>query len=644
MNGRSWGLLLVLSFGTGLTLDTVQALRLEAYRDLLAMDLVADHLRDPAGLAVDPISGLLYVAERAGHRVSVVYERQVLSVLEKGFAVSDEVPTWAISDQRPERQWTAPQFQSPSSLAFDPEGRLYVTESGRYGRLLRFEPLYDGLAHAQVVTPPWIDDTHAFESVQVDAEGRVYASMRGGDPSSILAFGRVIMKETDGEWWMVDYGPFAEFSNVVLSPDGQSLIFAERRTAEVTWYDTTRQMLYGVKEGVHGVRHIALLPDGTTLASLERTDGTWSIVEVDSADNRMWEWVGGLSAIGGILAHPTTGDLYVSLASEGKIIRIKRVEAKEMEEDKLGKLLQRFEFSHALAPTEWPDFFKRYVEELGLVEPVDQIHSSLSPVERSLARVPMSMDEFASAIPVVAAKLKATLLSPAEQEKDPINEVSFVLFYPNRSMVTQTTVAPSISLFRAVHDSGRIERTRFLPNKEGKPLTEDLDWEEVPEVLVSFPSGYYANRTGLSEDGLLRVYFLGMGLGSDFWIDVHRLDKNRSIMVVEKPDGTKLEYALEPFEESIEAGGESVLVAGLTDVEKGWSFLGQTPVIWNIVMGETRPLNTRNMVKLEKAASKSGFRETSMATPFERITTREDIRLRRSVVLRAATRWSDTHL
>ncbi len=643
--GIAMALLLLLLAGN--RMDSAVGLRVEPYRDLLAVELLVQGLEGPAGLAIEPASGLLHVAERKGNRISVIHDRTAFQALESAFEISSVLPPWALTGERSLEEWTETTLRNPTGVDFDRHGRLWIAEGGQKGRLLRFEPIEEEFAFAQVIVSPWIEDDLGYTSVQVDHRGRMFATMQRVDPHSVLSFGRVLMRDTDGEWFLVDYGPFAEFSNVALSPDRQTLLFAEHRTADVTWYDIDRQMLFGAMERVSGVRHVTVLSDGSMLASLHREDDTWSVIEIDPDYGRIWEWAGGLSEIGGLAAHPDNGDLYVSLSEEGKVMRLYRMEERPRdtrETDKMASLLESFEMEHTLPPKEWPKFFRDFIERLDMVQAVDRIVSTQTPLARSPSSVPMSIEEFTHAIPVVAAKVKATLLSSPEVEPDPITELSFVIFFPNRSIHTRQSVAPSISLFHAEHESGRIARTRFLPNQDGSPLSEDLDWDNMPEVLVSFPSGYHAQRTGLSEEGLLRTYFLGMGLGSDYWIDIHRMERNRSILVVEKPNGTKVEYFLEPYPERPEAGGESILVAGLTDIERGWKHIGNTPVMWNIVLDEEETLSTRNVSRLEQEAWRYLQNRPAVAAAYrpDRLS-REEINFRRAIVLRAATRWHKDH-
>jgi sugar lactone lactonase YvrE len=621
------------------------AMRIEPYREGLAVELLVQGLDGPAGMAVDPQSGHLHVVEKTGRRVAMIQERMIETRVQSEFEVVRSVPVWAVLEDRGLADWTAGQFRDPVDIAFDAEGRLWVAEAGMRGRLLCFDRIEDQFGYARVIASPWLEESVGYTSVQVDRHGRVYTTMQRVDDPGLLTMGRVAMREPDGEWYLIDYGPFAEFSNVQLSTDDGTLVFAEHRTADLTWYDADRRMLYGAMERVRGIRHVVLMADGTTLASLRHEDGTWSVVEIDPRYGRVWEWVGDLTEIGGLAAHPGNGEVYVSLLAEGRVMRLCRQgERRAAPENRLAGMMQQFEIEHALPPKEWPAFFREFIERLGMVEAVNEVWSSLNPVDRSFSQVPMSVDEFTTAIPVVAAKLRATLLSPAEMEPDPIVELSFVIFFPNQTVHTRQSVAPSVSLFRAEHRSGRVVRTRFLPTANGFPLTEDLDWDDLPEVLVSLPAGYYANQTGVSEDGLVRTYFLGMGLGPDYWVDVHRGDPNRNVMRVEGRNGERIEYALEPYPERCEAGGESVLVAGLKDVEKGWLAIGKSPVWWNVALGDEAPvLPMRNMERTQRQAWQGLDMVPSLAERTAFNLSREQISFRRAVVLRAATRWPEAY-
>ncbi len=626
------------------------ALRLEPSRELLSVDIYARELTQPAGLSTDPISGNLYVAEWGRDRISVIRDQRVVPVFGSNFEVREDIPSWAIRVERPLDLWLYARVRRPQDIAFDADGRLYVAESAAGGRLLCFEPATDGTVLATVVPTPWEDDEFGYTGVATDGMGRLYVSSRKSGAASILSFGRIMMRDESRQWWLVDYGPFAEFSNVAISHDDRTLVYGEYRTADLCWYDTKRQMLFGAVDRARGLRYVEVLRDGTTLGVIQRQDQTWSVVEIDPREGRMWEWVGGLSRIGGIHAHPHEPVVFVSLQDEGQILRLRRsAPAPTDAGNKLTEMLHSFEMQYALPPRVWPRFFREFIERLGVVRPVDPSGAEADPGEPAAPRdtvygvgKAMTIAEFTSSIPLIAARVKATLISPAEWEPDPIEELSFVIFYPNID-VGGRKVAPNVSLFRATHKSGRVVRTRFLPDQMHQPPEDVMDWEDMPEVLVSFPAGYHARRTGQSEAGLLRVYFLGMGLGSDYWIDIYRRNQGESTLLVERPDGRKLEYVLEPYEERIQAGGETVLVAGLEPIEYGWHKLGRNPIHWNLIVHEDDPLVTRHMVSIEdlrRADARGG-------TPVEPVLFRDDvlspgeIGFRRTVVMRAAGQWAD---
>lgn len=609
------------------------ALRLETSRELLAVDIVATGLQEPGGMAADPVYGELYVAERGAHRISLIRDKVRYPIIEGTFGLSAKENGPA----QPTR------LAGPLAIAFDADGRLYVAESEGPARLLRFEPLYEGLRQAVEILTPWYEVPQICTSIAADRAGRLYVTTKNRNSRVVTVFGTVMVRDTDGNWRLVDYGPFADFCNVAVDEEGRMLVVGERRQADLSWYEVKRQVELRSLEKLEGLRHLALLADGTTLATLSRADGTWSVVEVDGMSGRVWEWVGGLEEIGGLFAHPKTGDLFVALTGGGKIMRLRRLEPRKRTAaagTPVGRMLRAFEMKNAVPPPEWPEFFRAFIERLGLVRAVNY-HAPRQPSAAPQSDgVPLTIAEFASTVPVVAAKVRARLLSSAEVEPDPIEEISFLLFYPNCSMLTQQATAPSVSLFWARHQSGRIERSRFLPNKYGKVPDENMPWEQLPEMLFAFPAGFFAPETGLTEDGLLRVYFLGMGFGPDYWIDLYRDDVTRSRMVVGKADGVRVDYAIEPFLEAPEAGGQTVLVAGLRETDMGWHNLGADPIVWKIAHDETPVIRTRHSIEFGALAQAPLPTRPPVAETFLPQPVAVGQAFSRRIVLRAASRWS----
>jgi hypothetical protein len=621
---------------------------LQQSREMLSAEVVATGLSTPCGITGDSQNDLLYVAERDANRISAIHNQKVIPIIESDFRVRDEIPLYALSKAHPRDFWTQAALREPVDLTITPQGFLYVIEGVENGRILKFDPLQEGVLQASIIFSPWIDMPYAYSSITVDKHDRLYLTSRNTS-RTILAFGSVLFRATPTNWYLVDYGPFADFASPSVSPDAETLIIGEYRQGDISWYDSTRQTEMAGLDLEGRVRHTGLLPDGRTLTALEYEDGTWGIVEVDPLEYETWEWVGGLSEIGGMYIHPQQGDIYVSLKQEGKIMRFRRLQDDPAEEppekgDFIQQIVRDFEMENALPPRDWPRFFKRFIDRLELVETANPNAGGAGGAGDGAGRAKpsMTMMEFSSAVPVVAAKVKARLLSAPENEPDPIKEISMLLFYPNQSSVTKHTIAPSISLFRAVHESGRVVQTRFLPNANGQPLSESMPDNELPDVLVSFPSGYYVPENPLADKGVVRSYFLGMGLGSDYWIDLDRNDPKKSRMIVEKIGGQRLDYALEPYNDDLQSGARTILVAGIKSVKTGWFDLGYRPILWKVIYGETPEINAKHWITLSEL--KPDTAPTKRTALFDGdLLSDEEISLRRKIVLRAATRWKSVH-
>jgi hypothetical protein len=652
-------------------LDAGAGLRLEASRTPLSVKTVASGLSRPGGMACHPHTGEIYVAEENGDRISIIRTRETIPLLEGPFTISTDLPAWALS--RNAEVITNAYLRKPCDIAFDAQGHLYVAENTAHGRLLRFEGLETGTPTGHVVITPWFNMSYAYTSVATDNTGQVFVTTRNAQ-GSVVTMGSVIMQGRDRRWRLVDFGPFADFANVAVNPDGIWLAVGEKRRGDISWYDTERELEISAADQLQGIRHIALQPDGTTLASLVRKDGTWSLMELHPVEGTMREIAGGLNDIGGICVNPATADIYISLAWKGEIMRLHRLQPyDDMDQDQmLHQMERRYEFEQILPPREWPSFFRQFVDRLDVIETVNpkldylpssgtghgtlpgtqgegldtsfKTYSSAGKQTRIGQRgygdqEPMTMEEFAAAVPVVAGKVKTYLQSAPELEPDPIKEMSFVLLYPNQTMVTRQTAAPSISLMKASHQSGKEVRTRFMPNKNGVPLHDGMSEDDLPEVLVSFPSGFITPQSKQAEEGLVNVYFCGMGLGPDYWIDINRAYPEQSSLIVEKPNGDRIHYTVEPYREDHRAGGQSVLVGMGTPPKGGWYVFGNRPALWSVTDTPDGPLKTKHWVGLESDAAQNIRNQASYGEVYSGELTQEEINLRRKIVLRAATRW-----
>lgn len=619
-------------------------LQIDPSRELVSAEIVAAGFVTPTGIALDPKTGRFFVAERTANRISIIEDRKPVPLFDEGFAISDDVPKWMRSRSAEYLQIMRPEFRSPQDIAFDEKGQMYVAEGGEGGRILQFQPLEKGEALAHIIPTPWMGPSRGYTSLALATNGRLFCTAGLSIEDKAFGFGSVLVRNPDGDWDLIDYGPFAHFSSLAFDEKTGILAVGESYDTDLVWYDADRETAVGGHDRISGVRHVALLPDGITIVARSHENGEWTIEEVDPITRESFQWISGLTAVGDLFVEPESGDLYVTLEEEGQVLRIRRMgELRSHDDHMLGRLLKKFEHDWVLPPKEWPEFFRRFIEKLELVRAVNERHTDRPALEITGARIPMTMSDFAQSIPVVAGKFKTTLLRPQGVEKDPIKEINFVILFPNNSMVTKDSVAPSLSLVRIEHESGLVRRTSFLPNRNGVKVSEEMSWADMPEVLVAFPSGYYVRPNHLTESDLLRVYFLGLGLGPDYWLDIHRLEGEMSRMVIEKSDGTRLDYKLEPYRESLKAGGETVLAAGITHFTKGWYRIGTKPVIWNRVEPESAAVKARHLRSLAQlqmfASSPSPSYRTTPGEP-----TPNELDFRRRVLIRAATRWQDVRM
>lgn len=609
-------------------------------------NIIVIGLQQPTGLYYDPETDLIYVAEQGANRISAVKDREAVPIFEEALSMR-HAPVFIYAEDPPPREEQKTHIVPilPSSVAFDERGYMYISEDNpEGGRILQIARLKTGHYVAREISTPYMHGEHGYTSMATDSHGRIFATARMASTNSIFSFGSGIMRDEENTWWMIDQGPFADFSNIAVSPGGDTVVLAEKRNADMSWYDTESQQMIASIDVLEGVRFVTLLYDGTTVAAIERADGNWGVVEIDPLARKMRDWAGDLREVGGITAHPTRREVFVSLKEEGKILRLMRPpEGEGSGISKLAELTHSYSLREALPPSDWPEFFKSFVEGLDLIRTVNHFEPrrNVMPGE---ARVPMTMQEFSEAVPVVAGLLKATLISPPEDEPDPIEQVCFVLFYPNKNTLADEKRAPNISLFAIRRKSGATRYSDFMTGAAGKLLREDMDIEEVPDIVVSFPSGYYSLKSAEAGHGQLRVFYLGLGMGPDYWMDVDRFEPSASSMIVEKRDEKRIEYALEPYPESVNAGRHTILVAGVAPRKTVWFELGKSAVRWNVITSGTPLPRFRHTMTIDDL-KRSGMQLTKHhAQANKRVLDKDIAMLQRKIILHAATRWKKNNL
>jgi len=623
-----------------LSIITNAGMRLERSNVQLRVDTLAANLKEPIGLAIHPVTRDVVVAEKGAGQISILVNKKSYGIVYPPLSIGD-VPNYAITIKRNRAFWNSESLKAPESICFDNDGALLVAEGGGGGRILKFADIEGEPNAADIITTPWESKYHGTSSIQSNPEGDIYTTAIKLDPDG-LPFGNVLKRDKNNDWWLIDYGPFANFSNVLLSPDGEFAIIGERRSADIHWYDLNLKTPIAAIEGVNGLRHMTMLKDGTVLAALERKDKTWSIVEVDPGQLFLAEWIGGLSTVGALLGDDKKSAFYVSLPEEGKVLRI-RLKEELPKANKLMALRKEFEKEKFFPPLEWPEFLKPFIERLNVVQPVNSRLDKMAETGRSKNREVLTLGEFAKNLPIIAGKLTAELIEDKSvKAEDPIKEVHFIMFAPDSDLRVKDNLVPSMGLFFVEHESGKTHTTQFMHDMMGVSLSEDSDWDEMPYALMTFPyADFIEQHMKTSNKKSFRIAYHGMGLGKDYFLEIHPEHPEKNIMQINNINKTTEVYGITPFKDAANGGGQALLIANIDLTKEGWYKIGPYPVANSVILEQTEPMNFKHGIKLHEFASDDIILEDSVAENFKKRKHRQDLDWPRKVVRQAAMAWGE---
>lgn len=584
----------------------------------LAAGLVA-----PDGLAFHPVTRELHVAEEQTGQISVLRDGKPEPVVTAGFEVIDDLPAWALTPDRPLSYWTQSTLRSPEGLCFSADGKLYVTEDAPNGRVLEFTADDQGRYRtARAVPIPWSQNGYAWESVVVARDGRLFVSGSAAEGGPGVFYGVVLMRDPAGEWWVVDYGPFASFTGLALAANDEVLVVGEEVGGSVSWWDTIRHEEIGfTAEVLPRVESVAVLADGTMLALQESTTpvgaalaaaaagkpaaGTSRIVRIHPETAAVTEVARGFSSLEGLALNPATGAIVVSEEGTGRVLELPEIPVAG-EANLMARAQHAREVTEGRGPKKWPAFLKDFFLSLG-VNPVDEDGQTLGagaqPVAGDDRKASLTLEQFAEKVPFVAGKVKVTrAIGPTGA--DPLDEVSFVLFYPNRTVKNPAVNTPSLSLFSARHRSGRVVRTRELAGFAGTNLRAGEPSGPRPStpgsLYLPLASGNVNTQHGATR---LSLSFLGVDVLDDYLVALNVGQKENGHLTLNLRKGGKEQYDVSFLEK--DENGEvirNLVVAGLEKAGSrnfGWYKLGGSaaPTLLTLQPGEM-PFETRRTADL----------------------------------------------
>jgi len=596
MTGNNSGMVLralpvavVLAFLPCLLVSSVRA-----YDGSLSSKVLVSGLQGPAGMAVRADTGDIYVAEKKAGRISVIKGSSASPIITTNWGMDKTlIPLWLVNRDLTKEALSRTALNTPGGVAVTTNGTIYVCESVPGGRLIEFVPDAAGAyTNGQIIPVPWIDRPFTWTDVKVAGDGRLFLAGSVAE-ADVLHFGSVLMRDAKGDWWVLDFGPFMNYSGVCLSRGEDIAVIAERDRGGLAWWDCVRRIPIGTREesgsGI-SADAITLLPNGAFVSGQNLAAGGARVLEVPKTGEPKI-LVGGLDRVSGLLQ--VSNSLYIADGGKGVIVEA-AVPAVG------GYMLQRtvgdIEDNEGFKPRQAKKFLDKVLNPSAQTVATDRLAMSLS------------MQESIDKIALLAGRIVANSPEDAEGSvsEDPLTRLDFVIFFPGKSIDSGDMATPSLAYFSATRKSGKVEQTRELFTGLNIAQRKSGDvWEDggnSGRILLPVSSvGLEKNENGVN----LNLAFLGLGIFSDYYLRLNSGQQNTGEIVVEAPDGTKEVY-LAAFTDvatamsSAESSDQGELMAVAMDPERdagsmGWLNIGKSPVNVAVGVGMTEMHEFRSM-------------------------------------------------
>jgi len=571
-----------------------------AQQAALTVRPLAEGLQRPHGVAIHPQTGDIYVSERGSGRIVVLRNGRPEPALAPGWTVSEDLPRWAISDSMPLSAWMSPALNQPGPIAFSTNGTLFVAEQTPQGRILEFRPDAQGLYTQAIAVPvPWLDQEFQWRDLQVDALNRLFIAGADEVGSDFMKFGSALVREANGDWWVIDFGPFANFGPFALSAREDVMVLGDRNRGKLSWWEVHRHiMLGGVPDstGRAELQALALYPDGAFIIGQLDAPGQAVLKRLDPFNFQQTTLATGFRSIGDIAMDRPNVRYYVTDPEAGKVLECTLPASVRFNEVAMRQIVRAVDGMMGVTE-EAPAFLGNFFEQL------QSAAQDLLP-EDSTHTIQFNLSDIAGKMPIVAGRIRAAV-EVAGAEEDPIEQVEFFLLFPSKVVMTDVAVSPSMSFFSARRKSGKVEQTK--PLFQGDVGVYRLSGTNVSRV-ASAPGGLHIPIVvcGLDEaDGgiYVNLSFLGAGIYGDYYLTLFQGPREQTAkLVVKSPtsESGNITYEASFMDEATIEGMDgsvtreqvsNLLVAGFgagggVNRSVGWLRLGQFPAAMTVSFGD----------------------------------------------------------
>ena len=508
------------------------ALPAAAQQNPMTVSTLADNLPGVYGVARHP-DGTVYATQLDAGRIVAIRNGRAEDALAPGWTVSEDLPRWAIKEDMPLSAWMSATLNKPGPLAISTNGTLYVTEQVPNGRVLEFVPDENGAYSVATCVPvPWLEQQFQWYDIAVDSYNRLYVAGMDEIGPDFMKFGSALVRDAEGDWWVMDFGPFARFSTFALSDKQDAMILGDRGKGNLTWWEVNRHIMMGGSPeatGLATLQSLAFYPDGSFVLGQIDGPNAASVIRMDPFSGQQVNLVGGLKGLGDIEMDRAKGSLYITDPAAGRIVEATPNPPLAYNEVAIRQIVRSIEGMSGVA-SEAPAFLNNFFERL------QDAAKDLLPDE-STHSVQFTLSDIAGKMPIIAGRVQ-TVMNLEGAESDPIDTLEFFLLFPSKIVMTEDSATPSLSFFSLKRKSGKIEQTK--PVFKGDVGVYRMSGTNIYRVTTSAGGMYVPVVTcGMksSDQGIaVDLSFLGSGIYDDYYLSLFQGPMQQTATLVVNAD------------------------------------------------------------------------------------------------------------